>query len=363
VAGLPEHLLVVLFLFKFHKNNREKEVHMKTERRLPTITVLIFASLFITFSAVSCFAESKKPIMLGFVSFVPLANEVEYKEFKRGFIDEVNKRAKGELVINVRGGPEAVRPFDLGVSVQKGVIDLATIPTAFFESMVPGADSTKLSIYTAQEERQKGIYDYYQKMYAKAGLHYLGRGEATTPGYFMMFINRRIAKPDDFKGSKLGGSTAFHGLYRRLGAGVTTLPIPEYHSAMERGVVDGLVTSIYVGLQFGLHEVSEYIITPGFYRSTVAVPMSLKKWNSLPKHLQKIMTDVMIEFERKYSPYEAGKRTEALKKAQASGAEILKLSPEIAKWFVEAASEGSWEYAMKRFSKDAMTELRETITQ
>jgi hypothetical protein len=71
----------------------------------------------------------------------------------------------------------------------------------------------------------------------------------------------------------------------------------------------------------------------------------------------------MIEFERKYSSYEAGKRIEALEKAQASGADILKLSPEIAKWFVEAASEGSWEYAMKRFSKDAMTELRETITQ
>lgn len=323
---------------------------------------LVLTLSFITLPAPGGLAEAAGPITLNYVSFVPLANKVEYQEFKRAFIDKVNKGAKGELKINVRGGPEAVPPFDLGVAVQRGVIDLATIPTAFFESLVPGADSTKLSIYTAWEERKNGIYEYIREMYKKAGLYYLGRGEATTSGYFFLFINKRIEKPEDFNGLKLGGSTAFHGFYRKLGASVTTIPLPDYHSALERGVVDGIVTSIYVGLQFGLVEVSKYIIKPGFYRSTVALPVNMNKWNSLPKHLQRLMTERMIEFEKEYQPFEAKKRSEVLQKAKTAGVKINTLKPDVAKWFLEAASEGSWEYAQKRFPGDVIPKLRKTIT-
>lgn len=323
---------------------------------------LLIPLCLLMLSASPGFASSSKPIKFKFVSFVPLSNEVEFKEFKREFIDKVNQRAKGELVIEVRGGPEAIRPFDLGVSVQEGVIDMATIPTAFFESLVPGADSTKLSDYTAQEERQNGVYDYIQKMYEKKGLYYLGRGEATTPGYFVMYINKKIQRRDDFKGLKLGGSTAFQGLYKKLGASVTTLAISEYHSAMERGVVDGLVSSLYVGLQFGLPEVTKYIIQPGFYRSTVAVPVNLKSWNRLPGHLKKIMTETMVKFEEHFSKYEAAQRVKALKRSQAEGAKILTLPPDMAKWFLAAASEGSWDYARTRFPGDVIPNLRKIIT-
>lgn len=336
---------------------------MKPGRGWTTIATVSFVTLvFITLTVATSFAKSTKPITLDFVSFVPLANKVEYQFLKDEFIDKVNKQAKGELIIKVRGGPEIIAPFDLGVAVQKGTIDMATIPTAFFESMVPGADSTKLSIYSAWEERKNGIYEYIRDMYAKAGLYYLGRGEATTPDYFNMFLNKRVEKPKDFAGLKLGGSTAFHGQYKRLGASVTTLAIPEYHSAMERHVVDGLVSSIYVGLVYGLHEVTKCIIGHGFYRCTVAVPVNLKTWNRVPKHLQDLLTQCFAEFEKKYQPYEAEQKKLALKKAEAAGVEILWFPPDMAKWYIECANEGSWDYAKKRFPGDVIPKLRERIT-
>ena len=132
------------------------------------------------------YAKSSEPITLSFVSFVPLADKTEYQACKRMFIDKVNEQSRGELKIIVRGGPEVIRPFDLGVSVQRGTIDLGLVPTAFFESLVPGADSTKLSIYSAMEERKNGVYEYIAEMYKKSGLYYLGR-EATTDGFFYAY--------------------------------------------------------------------------------------------------------------------------------------------------------------------------------
>jgi len=307
-------------------------------------------------------AQAAKPIKIEFVSFVPLANKVEYQKLKDDFIDKVNERAKGEMIINVRGGPEAIPPFNLAVSVQKGIIDMATIPTAFLEALVPGANQTSLSDYTSIEERENGIYDYTRKMYQKRGIHYLGRSEATEKGYFYLYSKKKITKIEDFKKLKFGGSTAFHGLYHELGSSVVTLAIPEYHSAMERGVVDGLVTSLYVGVQFGLQEVSKVVIVPGFYRSTVVLPMNLKKWNKLPKHLQKVLTDTMIEFEQKFPSFETQQKAVFLEKIKKGGAELLQLSPEVEKLVQTAAVEGAWKEAQKRFPGDVIPNLRQKIT-
>jgi len=323
--------------------------------------VLAITVSFILFPSTGSYAKSDKPITLSFVSFVPLADKIEYQSCKRMFIDKVNKRAKGELKINVKGGPEVIRPFDLGVSVQRGTIDMAMIPTAFFESLVQGADSTKLSIYSAMEERKNGIFEYIGAMYKKAGLYYLGR-EATVDGFFFLYLNKPVRKKEGFKGLKFGGSTAFHGFYRKLGGSVATIPLPEYHSAMDRGVVDGIVTALNVGYQFGLAEASKALIGKGFYRGTVAFPVNQKKWDSIPGHLQKLITECMIEYEKEMIPFEKKARAQFLEKTKAKGVEIITLSPEDEKWFVNAAREGSWEYAQQRFPGDLIPKLRERIT-
>jgi TRAP-type C4-dicarboxylate transport system substrate-binding protein len=335
---------------------------MKKKIFFGPIVAFMLTVTFVMMPVVGGLAKAAEPITLSFVSFVPLANKVEFQQIKSRFIDIVNERAKGELFIKVRGGPEAIPPFNLGVSVQKGVIDMATIPTAFFDALVPGADETCMSDYTASEERENGIYEYIRDMYQKAGLYYLGRAGATEPGFFFLYLNKRAEKPEDFKGLKLGGSTAFHGFYRELGASIATLAIPEYHSAMERGVVDGVVTSLPVGIQFGLHEISKCLILPSFYRATPALPVNLKKWNSLPKHLQDLMTECMAEFEKEFAVFEKEERASDLKRVEAAGVEIIRYQPDMAKWFLNAAAEGAWKNAEKRFPGDVIPKLRERIT-
>ena len=90
--------------------------------------VTVLALTFIILPLAGSNARAADPITLSLVSFVPLTDKVEFQSGKRMFIDRVNERSKGELIIKVKGGPEVIKPFDLGVSVQRGGIDMAIVP-------------------------------------------------------------------------------------------------------------------------------------------------------------------------------------------------------------------------------------------
>lgn len=330
---------------------------LKNWKNVSLIMVAVFLLLALTTTS-----GLAKSIKLNYVSFVPLASKFHFQQFKKGFIDKVNEKAKGELEIVVRGGPETVKPYDLGMSVQRGTIDMANVPTSFFETLVPGADATKISDFTAAEERGTGAYEMILGMYKKAGFYYLGRGEASDPGFFFLFVNKPTEKKEDFKGLKYGGSTAFHGFYKNIGGSPSTVPLPEYHSALERGIVDGIVTSLSVGLQFGLHEVSKYIVTPGVYRSNVISIVNLKKWDSLPDKLKKLMTESMVEYEKSFGAFDRDFRTKGFQAAEKSGCRIIKLSDDMAKWYVELAEKSAWEDEEARFPGGTIPEIKSKLT-
>ena len=333
-------------------------MRMKKERRL----VLAILGLLLVYGAAVAPLAGGEAITLNLVSFAPAANVVEFQYIKKELFERINQLAKGRLIIQVKGGPEVIPPFNLGAAVKNGTIDMACIPNAFFEDLVPGIGVTHLSPFTAVEERKNGVYEAIGELYKKAGMFYLGRGEATEEGYFMLFLNKPVEKPDDFKGLRLGGTTSFHGQYRELGGVASALQTTEYNTAMERGVVDGLTTSVYIALAYGLQSVSKYVIRPGFWRSSVAVPVNLAKWNKIPPDLQKLMISEMAAFEAKFAPYEFEQRNVFLKKFTDTGVKPLNLSPEVAKWFVTASTEGAWKYAQERQAGDIIPKMKQLLT-
>ncbi len=332
-------------------------------RKCSISAVLGLAFVCVLFMApLPCVAQDGKPITLSFVSFAPAANVVEFQYLKKELLDKINQRAGGRLVVTVKGGPEVIPPPNLGKAVKNGVIDMAAIPNAFFEDLVPGIGVTHMSPFTAPEERKNGVYEAINELYRKEGMFYLGRGEATEPGYFLMFLNKSVAKPEDFKGLKLGGTTSFHGQYRELGSVATALALTDYNTAMERGVVDGLVTSVYIAMSYGLHSVSKYVVQPGFWRSSVSLPVNLSKWNKIPQDLQKMIISEMAAFEAKYASYELEQRNLVMKKFTEAGAKTINLSPDAAKWFVATSTEGAWKYAQERQPGDIIPRMKKLLT-
>jgi TRAP-type C4-dicarboxylate transport system substrate-binding protein len=344
-------------------NVKTKEVKMKKERMLVLVVLgFVLAYAFVMVPLPAGAQGGSKPITLNFVSFAPAANMVEFQYIKKELFDRINQLAKGRLVINVKGGPEVIPPFNLAAAVKNGTIDLACIPNAFFEDMVPGIGVTHLSPFNAVEERKMGVYEAINELYKKAGMFYLGRGEATDHGYFIMFLNKPVAKQDDFKGLRLGGSTSFHGQYRELGGVASTVQTTEYNTAMERGTVDGISTSIYIAMAYGFQSVTKYIVQPGFWRSSVAIPVNLATWNKIPSDLQQMMISEMAAFEAKFAPYELEQRNLFIKKFTDTGVKRIDLSPDVGKWFVTASTEGAWKYAQDRQPGDIIPKMRQLLT-
>jgi TRAP-type C4-dicarboxylate transport system substrate-binding protein len=77
--------------------------------------------------------------------------------------------------------------------------------------------------------------------------------------------------------------------------------------------------------------------------------MNLKSWNKLPKELQDLIMNRMLEFEVEQVPVEIAKSQEAIQKMKDVGVEFYKFSPEMAKWYHDKIYDSSWKHEEERF--------------
>lgn len=300
-------------------------------------------------------------ITLNLVSFVPKIN-ISFRGWAPHFIDKINERSKGELFIRYRGGPEIIGPFDQAQAVAKGSIDMALVPTSFYEGLVPGGNTPRLSEISVPEERANGTYGLMRKINAKAGIHLLGNSCPINGHFYYICLNRPLKGRGDFKGLKLGGSPPFLPVFKALGATPVKAALPQYYPSVERGVFDGNIVGLDVYLAIGEYEVAPYIIDHPFYKSTNVVIINKKKWDSLPDHLKQLMNDVQIEAEKAMPAVWDAAVAKMKEKAIANGAKFIKLPPGDAKWYTETAYKAGWEYSEGKFPKELIDEFKRLIT-
>lgn len=332
---------------------------MKSKRLL---TVFLIVALPLVIANLASPEVQAKEITLNWASFVP-NTKPPASGVQQLFIDKVNARAKGELFIKYRGGPETIPPFDLGRAVQKGVVDIGMAPVGFYEPIAPGIGGAPLTQISLEKERKPGGgYDYLNELHKAGGLFYLGRGTFSKEDYFYLWLNKKFEKPEDFKKLRIGSATGSRAAVVGWGAAHVSLGLPEYYEAIERGVVDGIAgvpETTYVSL--GCHEVTKYGVDHPYWQSTVAVFMNLDSWNKLPKPLQKLIMECQIEAEKNYIPLDVQERAVARQKAIKAGVKFYKLTPDVAKWFLDTAYNATWDYQMKRFPKET-PRLRELLS-
>ena len=104
-----------------------------------------------------------------------------------------------------------------------------------------------------------------------------------------------------------------------------------------------------VYLATGEYEVAPYIIDHPFYKSANTLIMNLKKWNSLPDHLKKIIEEVQLETEKAWPALWENEVAMMKKKAVENGAKFITLDPDTAEWFTEYILLGRMEICRKKF--------------
>ncbi|MFW6054995.1 MAG: TRAP transporter substrate-binding protein DctP [Thermodesulfobacteriota bacterium] len=262
------------------------------------------------------------------------------------FKEKLEKASQGEVEIVYAGGPEAIPSFEQIEAVTGGMVDMSLVPAAFYVPQLPVVDAMKLSKLAPWEERERGVYDFFNRLHQeRLNAYYLGRFTPNLP--FHLYVNQKIDKPD-LSGLKIRVTPVYKPFVEELGAVAVTTSPGEVYTALERGVVEGYGWPATKISDFGWHEVTEYVIDPGFYQVDVGIVINLDFWNSLPDDLKKVFNEVAKEVEREAADHYARLIEEERDFIVANGVEVIEFTGEDRETYLKTAYEVGWEDVLKK---------------
>lgn len=311
----------------------------KILKAAPMIMMLIVLVL----SGFTPSTHAGRPIALKAVTFVPL-HIIENKALSM-FADILKKKSNGALTIKIIGGPEAIPAFDQFEATRKGVVDIMQAPESYYAAAVTNVPYTHLSKFTPQEERKIGYVKLRRDLLEKHNVYYLGKGMMGVSFHF--WVKNSIDKPQGMAGKKIRVSPFYVPFMKALGASPVILPPTEIYPALERGVVDGYGWAATGIVDHRWHEVCKYVIGHGVWQACLEILMNLDTYKKLPKNLQKVLDDSIIEVEKEAAAFWAKTVESDWKKLLDAGVTRIEFSPQDAKFYVDLAYSSSWADVMK----------------
>ena len=281
------------------------------------------------------------------------------KNFQR-FVDQVNASGQGVLQINyLGGGGKVMSPFELGKSIQTGVVDIGNLPGAFYTNLLPEADAMKLSAYTIQEERENGAWAFMNQLHNdKMNTQHIARQKDCVP--FHLYLTKPIDKPD-LSGLKLRVTPIYRAFFDALGGtSIQTAP-GDVYTALERGAVDGYGWPTQGVLDLGWHEVTKYRVDPPFYRASVEVLMNLDSWNKLDEAQKNVLNEATNWLEGLCAEDQALNQQELQRQAEA-GIQTIEFSDELGQQYLEQAYSAGW-HAFIENNPETGPKLQELLSQ
>src|SRR4030042_430164 len=114
-------------------------------------------------------SEAAPKIVIKAVNAWPV-NHVNTQYYKE-FIKRVNEKSKGEIEIQLLGGPEVVSVFDQLKAASSGVVDMIHSVPAYYAGIVPEGNITDLVKHGFELKalRESGIIDLYTQAYLEKG--------------------------------------------------------------------------------------------------------------------------------------------------------------------------------------------------
>jgi len=301
----------------------------------------------------------KKTLLLAALALAPVATQAQevtlrvvsafpenqfYVKRTIEWIEKVNKEGKGVLQLNFIGGPKAIPTFEVGKSVQSGVVDIGFSTGAFYTNVMPEADILKLAETSAAEQRKNGGYDLINKIWAeKANMRYLAKVVEFTP--FHLYLNKKIDKPD-LTGLKIRITPVYRDFFQAMGASVMTTAPGEVYTALERGVIDGYGWPIHALFDLNWQEKTKYRVDPGFYNAEVGLVMNLDKYKGLPAKAREYLDRQALAYERQNDFWKSYNQNEAKRQAEA-GIQTITFDAATTKAYSEKAKEIGWANAIK----------------
>lgn len=254
----------------------------------------------------------------------------------------VNERLDGRVRVDYLGAEEIVPSFDQLEALRNGVVDVILGAASYYTGQIPEAMAVVYSRRSPVELRESGFYDLMREIHLeKGGVVYLANTGGTAGTAFRLFMNREITTPD-LDGLRIRVTPVYIELVQALNGTPIAMPPSEVYTALERGVVDGYGWS-YGGLvDYGWHEVTDYVIDHPFFTANTAVIFNREVWDHLPEDIRAELEEIGKEVEIEAVAYMDDYITREDELLRELGLKFIQFSPEDAEFFLNTAYDTAW---------------------
>jgi TRAP-type C4-dicarboxylate transport system substrate-binding protein len=319
-------------------------------------SVLKYAALALGCLLASGLPSGAQEVTLKAAVFVP-ATTTYGIPFKR-FVDRVNETGKGQVQIRIVGGPEAVPADNQAQAVKSGVLDIATIPPAYYKSAMVEGDAQILTDMSVAEQRASGAYEALNKLaIEKLGSTYLTTYGMGVPFHFYLTKEASPSKPEDLKGLRFRGQPNYNAMFKHYGVAGVNIAAPEVYTALERGTVQGYGWPLWGINDFGWEKLTKVRIDPGFYNVVVNILMNKSKYDSLTPAQRKVIDEAVVWFEKDIVAYTEATTKSTMEMQDKAGIKAVSFGPE----FKKVALDLYWD-DLKKLSPDSIGKLQALLT-
>jgi len=251
-------------------------------------TVLTIVSMILTFSA----GAARAATTLTYSIFFPAS----HGQAKTGeaWAKEIEKRTNGQVKITILAGGSLTPADQVYDGVLKGISDLGMSCFAYTRGRFPVMEVLDLPIgYPNGRVATAVANDYFRKFNPQelSGVKVLYL-HAHGPG--LLHTTRPVSTLEQLKGMKIRSTGLSAKVVSALGAVPVAMPQGSTYESLQKGVVEGTFGPIEVLKGWKQAEVVKSTTDcPEIgYTTVMFVVMNLKKWNSLPKNIQKVFEEV-----------------------------------------------------------------------
>jgi TRAP-type C4-dicarboxylate transport system substrate-binding protein len=266
-------------------------------KRLFTLYALILTILVLVASFTSCKNESEETFELRLAHFFPASHPAETILVKE-WSEILEEETGGRIKIVSYPGESLSKAADIYNGVVEGVADIGLSCFAYTPGRFPVLEAFELPGITYLNSKSAS-------MVAWEGIKELDPEEvqdtkllmviATGPGD--LFTKTAVDSLKDIQGMEIRATGLSAVTITHLGGIPVGMPQSDTYEALQKGLVKGNLSPVEVLKGWKHAEVTSYITkTPFLYNTLFFVTMNLEKWDSIPKDLQKKITDVTEKF-------------------------------------------------------------------
>jgi TRAP-type C4-dicarboxylate transport system substrate-binding protein len=262
-------------------------------KRNISLHVIVLAMIVLFIGSLLPTTSLAGPIKLSYANFPPAPTFpcVQMERWK----EEVEKRTGGSIAINTYPGSTLLGSKEMFDGVIAGQADIGCLCMAYQPGRFIVTNATALPLgFPNATIASLTLWDLYRKQkpeeFAKVKVLTM-----FTCAPANIYSKKPVRSLEDLKGLELRASGGAAQYLKALGAADVGMPQDEVPEALQKGVVQGAVSSLETLMDFKYAELCKYVTMVNGPVYPFAVVMNMEKWNSLPKDVQEVMDGLGTE--------------------------------------------------------------------